>query len=94
MLTAIALFVLFSQRISKIEFSAKIKTMVTLVSAYSFGMYLVHDFFNILFNRIGFTTLLFKAVFSVPLITICVFLGSFIVIHILRKNRFLREYMT
>lgn len=94
MLVAIAVFVFFSQRISRIKFSERHKTIITTVSTYSFGMYLIHVFFNILFGKIKLTTMLFNAIFSVPMITIAVFLASLWVIHLLRKIPLIKKYMT
>jgi surface polysaccharide O-acyltransferase-like enzyme len=93
MLVAIAIFVFFSQRISKIQFSDKCKTIITTVSAYSFGMYLVHYFFIILFEKTGFSTMLFNPIVSVPLISVCIFLGSFCIVYLLKKFKFIRDYL-
>jgi surface polysaccharide O-acyltransferase-like enzyme len=92
MLAAFAIFVFFSQRVSKLTMSDKLKQRIILLSSCSFGMYLVHDFFNIIFRSLGFTVMAFNPVFSIPLITAAVFFESLCVILVLRKIPLARKY--
>lgn len=94
MFVAIAVFITFKQKISKYKFSKKSKAFITTISAYSFGMYLVHDFFNVLFLKFGFSTMLFNPILSVPLISLAVFLGSLCAIYVLSKIPIIGKYMT
>jgi len=92
--TAIALFVFFQQRVSHFSFSEKSRSRIASLSDSSFGIYLEHDFLLLLLSKLGITTMLFSPVLSVPLLSLLVFLGSWLVIILMRKNKFLRKYAT
>ena len=73
MIQAIAIFVFIKDFSSKTSPSAKIKSIIYTLSKYSFGIYLVHDLFNILFYKIGFTTICFNPIFAIPIRSIITF---------------------
>lgn len=60
-----------------------LQKIILFISKYSFSMYLVHDFINMFFYKIGFNNTLFNPLISIPTITICVFLLSLIISIIL-----------
>lgn len=77
---------LFIQDITKDKtFTKKQTDRIYQLSKYSFGMYLVHDFFNILFSRIGVNSIPIPAIIFVPFVTGCVFLGSYITVSLIKK---------
>lgn len=84
-------FVFFKENISKLTINEKRGRLIVRLSALTFGMYLVHDFFNILFKNIGFTADVFVPVLSVPVITAAVFACSFVVTYLLDKIPGLRK---
>lgn len=90
---SVAIFLFFKEKVSKIRFSEKAILRIAKLSSYSFGMYLVHDFINILFKKLNFTTLVFNPVFSVLLISVLVFGISFVIIYIMDKSPVLRKYI-
>lgn len=50
---SVAIFLLFKQVFNRMHISEKIKDLIVLLSKMSFGMYLVHDFFNLIVVRVG-----------------------------------------
>lgn len=93
MLVSIAVFVFFKEIISKIKFNKGTIKIISLISYCSFGMYLVHVVFNTIFSKIGFTTLSFNPIISVPVITGSVFICSFLVSFIISKIPFINKYI-
>lgn len=92
--TSAALFLFFKEKISKIQVSANARKQIYFLSKLSFGMYLVHDFVNIIFEKIlKFTTLMFQPILSVPVISILVFLISFFIIYGMDKVPFFSKHV-
>ncbi len=90
---AFSVFVFFKYTVSKINWSKKSLKIISTLSSLSFGMYLVHDLFNILFKQIDFTTLDYNAVLSVPGNTLLVFFGSMIITLLISKIPFINKYI-
>lgn len=93
LLPSCAVFVFFKYYVSKIKWSDKVLSCISLFSKLSFGMYLIHDFFNILMPAFGLTTLSYNAVLSVPLNTLIVFFSSFILTFVIYKIPILNKYI-
>jgi len=89
---AIAVFVFVKEICSKLVFSDRIMSSICLLGKYSFGMYLVHDFFNGLFYRIGFSVTSFCPILAVPLRTMVTFILSFLVVFVLDKMPIIKKY--
>ena len=89
---AVAIFLFVKDLPLKINFSDRSKTIIGTVSKYSFGMYLVHDFFNLFFTKIGFTVMCMNPVVSILLRTIVTFILSFVVVWILDKIPLIRKH--
>lgn len=64
------------------------------VARISFGIYLVHDLFIMVFNHFGLTTLSFAPVASVPVLTALVFLLSFALAWLISRIPFLGRWLT
>ena len=58
---------------------------ISFISKASFTVYLIHDFYNIIFRELGLSMLIFSPVFSIPLMLILVFGFSVFTYLILRK---------
>lgn len=91
---SIAVFVFFKNKVGKVNFNEKSKKIISILAECSFGMYLIHEFFNMIFTKIGFITTSFNAIFSVPIINSIVFILSFICIYLLRKCQIFRKYFS
>ena len=89
---AIAVFIFVKEICSKIAFPDRITSLICLLGKYSFGMYLVHDFFNGLFYRVGFSATCFCPILAVPLRTMVTFILSFFVVFVLDKIPIIKKY--
>ena len=90
---ALAVFIFFKDVVSRIKFSEKATKRILLFSKLSFGMYLFHDYVNIAFRYMGIRSLDYNPLLSVPLMTITVFLVSFIAIWLISKIPFINKYI-
>lgn len=91
---SLAVFLLVQQVGEKIRLSEKTQKWVSLIARYSFGMYLCHEFVNVLFEEhLGITVLLFNSYLSVPVITLCVFVLSFLMIAVIDRIPGLQKYV-
>jgi len=63
----------------------KTSNIITLISASSLGIYLIHPMFLRLFNKLGFNVFAGPAYLMIPAVAIGTFLASFIVIYIIQK---------
>ena len=84
---SIAVFVFFKK-----HFSKQSKFIVTL-SKYSFGAYLVHAAVIRVIELCGLNTLSFNPIFSVPVISVMVFVISFAVSGVLNHIPILKKYI-
>ena len=91
-LQAIAVFVFVKDFSARINFSARAKSIIFAFSKYSFGIYLVHDIFNIIFGRIGFTTICINPMLAIPLRSVITFVLSFCVIWVLGRIPVVKKY--
>ena len=90
---SIAVFVFFKYVINKINFKNTFVIFIDLLARLSFGMYLVHDFFNMIFSRIGISTLSYNAILSVPVNALMIFGLSFGVTYIINKIPILNKWI-
>ena len=80
-----AIFVFFKEVISKIKFSPRVKDFIMALSKYSLGIYLIHDLFLILLSRVNINCLSFHPLFSIPILSILVFILSGLSAFLLSK---------
>ncbi|MDF2616755.1 MAG: hypothetical protein K0Q47_1410 [Sedimentibacter sp.] len=90
---SIAVFVFFRYRVSKINFGTKSLKAAGVLSACSFRIYLVHDFFNIFLYDAGISAMDYNPALSVPVIAAAVFAMSFIASYIIGKIPFLNKIL-
>ena len=88
----VAIFVFIKDISARINFSERTKSIIFALSKYSFGIYLVHDFFNIIFGKIGFTTICINPMLAIPLRSVITFVLSFCVIWILGRIPIIKKY--
>lgn len=93
-LSAAAFFVLIRECFARFAPGPGAARILTGLSSLTFGMYLVHDFFNILLARAGITVFSFHPILSVPLMSLTVFTGSLVVSFALRRIPFLGKIIT
>ena len=88
-LTSFAVFLLFKE----IQFAKLNSPNVVILSNLCFGIYLVHDVFNIIMVKTGINTLLFNPIFSVPVLAMAVFISSLLVAYILSQIPIMKKYI-
>lgn len=88
----LAIFILFCKKISKIHFSNKIENIIFSISSCSFGIYLIHDFVNILLFKVLLNINSYNTLFIIPL-SVFVFTVSFFIIYFMRKIPWLKIFM-
>lgn len=95
MIIAFFIFVLFKNVISNSTTINKYQNnrYITLLANCGLGIYLVHDFFNILLNLLNVNTGTFPAILSVPLLALFVYLASLGVILVIRKIPVLNKWI-
>ena len=89
---AVAVYIFIKDCFISKKLSERTKKLIFLFSKYSFGMYLVHDVFNIIFARIGFTVAVINPFFAIPLRTVATFILSFGVIWVLGRIPGIKKY--
>lgn len=92
--TSVAVFLFGKEFLQKIKFSERSLKGISILSSYSFGMYLVHDMIRTILMRFEIDNLLFNQIFSVPIITVIIFIISFIVTYFVRKIPYFGKRIT
>lgn len=90
---SIAVFVFFKEKFTRISFKYQTRKLLIKASKLSFGMYLVHDFFITALSHFGLNAVTFTPIIAVPLITIIVFICSYLASYIINKIPFLNKYI-
>lgn len=90
-LPGVAVFTWVRERFRNREFRPNLTARLVKLSNLTFGIYLVHDLFIMIFMRHGISTLSWNAVISVPLLTLAVFLLSWITAAIIHRIPVLRR---
>ncbi len=96
MFEALGVFTFFKYGVEKIKFSDKARNLIYHISNRTFGIYMVHILIldNLLKDTFRLTTLSFNALFSVPVITLLVFVISYLVITIIRRIPVVHKYIS
>jgi surface polysaccharide O-acyltransferase-like enzyme len=66
---------------------------ITLLAGCGFGIYLIHDFFNVALNLLNINTGTFPAILSVPVLSVTVYLAALIVVLIIKKIPVLNKWI-
>ncbi|MFB6468622.1 acyltransferase [Cytobacillus sp. Hz8] len=90
----VALFVFAKDFFRNTQFSETSLKVISILSTYSFGMYLVHDMFRTILMRFGIDNLMFNQILSVPMIAIIIFILSFLATAIVRKIPYFGKRIT
>ncbi|MDU1891767.1 MAG: acyltransferase family protein [Dysgonomonas sp.] len=95
MLTAFFIFVLIKNIVNNSPKILKYKNnkYITLLANCGFGIYLVHDFFNVGLNLLNINTGTFPAILSIFILSIFVYFASFGVVLIIRKIPILNKWI-
>lgn len=84
-IAAAAIYTLFTKRIGKVKFSEKAISVISKLSEYSFGIYLIHALILELFVTAGLKPTLLQPVVMMPLITLAAFAVTALLVTLIRK---------
>lgn len=94
LLESVLVFTLAKKFFKKIKISIKIEKNLTQISKYCFGIYLVHALVITYLDKfLNLNTLTFNPFFSVPIISIVVFIISFFISFIINQIPILNKYI-
>lgn len=95
MLSAFFVFVLIKNIVNKSLQIQRYKNnrYITLLANCGLGIYMVHDFFNILLGMLHLDTSTFPAIVSVPVYAIFIYMASFGVVLIIKKIPVLNKWI-
>ena len=94
LLESAAVFVFFKSIFGNLKLNDKAKNLIVKLSKYSFGVYLVHVMVLVALNKVfHINTLSFNPIFSVPIITVLIFIVSYIISAIINNIPILKKYV-
>lgn len=93
LLSAVAVFILFKNHVSKIKISDKTNTKIQKLSKLTFGIYLIHQTFIILATTYNILTPSIVNSLLTPFYTLVVFMLSLICSYIISKIPFVNKYI-
>jgi len=94
LLESISIFVFARYELTKIFSLVKYKNVVLKTSKYSFGIFLVHALvIEIMIIILGINNLSFNPIFSIPVLSLAVFLVSYIISAILNRIPIINKYI-
>jgi surface polysaccharide O-acyltransferase-like enzyme len=85
------IFILFKNVLKNSSVDRWLNKKVIILSELSLGIYLVHDFFNILFGKFNINTAMFNPIIAVPIISLLVFVLSFFSALIIKRMYFMKK---
>lgn len=88
---AIAVFLIVQQWLILRVYQSKFGNIIHTIAEYSFGMYLTHDIFNMIFYKLGINILQFGVILGILIFTVVDFIGSFLLVYVLHKIPLLRS---
>ena len=91
-LMSFAIFLFFKNKVTGKHLGQRGLRLCRQVAEYSFGIYLVHAFFNNRLVSLGLDAVTFTPLVAVPLATVLVFLASYLAIWLLAKIPWFRKY--
>src|SRR5699024_7709447 len=85
MASSLAAFLLIKERFKDKEFSTQQKKRLSLLSKYSFGVYLVHVLIRNVIWKMGINTTIFTSILSVPFLAVIIIAISVLIAGALMK---------
>lgn len=89
----LSIFLFFKEYITKIEFSDLSLKIIKQINKYSFGIYLVHYIFVLVFPEIGLTNDMFHPLMSIAVKLVLNFICCFITVHIISKIPYVNRFV-
>lgn len=92
-LSSIAVYVFFNRVVSKNKFKEKTVEIISVLSKFSFGIYLVHVLVLDVLYSLGFRVDSFNTAFCVPIMSVLIFAISFVITVLIGKIPVLKKYV-
>lgn len=89
----IAVFVFFRKRLSKLKISNFKQEFTKTIAKYTFGIYLIHDFFCIYMLKAGIVSGTLDSLLRVPFIIFTIFMLSLLCVYIISKIPFINKFV-
>ena len=93
-IVAAAIYTLFTKRISKVRFSEKSAQLISKLSEFSFGVYLIHALLLDVFAVAGLKPTVVHPVLAMPLITVLAFAVTNALVMMIRKVPYVGRKIT
>lgn len=93
LLSCVGVFVFCKARFGDIKWKERTRSVFATLSNSIFGTYLVHVLVLDIFKKIGFSAMNYKAWWSVPVISLAIFVFSTAISLILNKIPVVRKYI-
>ncbi|MGX7378277.1 acyltransferase [Carnobacterium maltaromaticum] len=90
---SMALFLSFKNKFFAYNFTEAMKEKLVILSNYSFGVYLIHFFFVILFSKITLLYSLLGPFLYVPVVSVVIMLLSYVAISIMAKFKLFKPFI-
>ena len=90
---SISIFIFCKYALLRFQYNKNIRQTACFVSSHSFGIYLVHFMVLNLLERVGFNTLSFNPLFSIPCLTFLVFILSLGLSFLIKRNPLLNKWV-
>lgn len=88
---AIAVFTFVQQCLILKVNNTRFSNVIHTLAEYSFGMYLTHDIFHMIFHKLNINILQFGVIWGILIFTAVDFIGSCLFIYVLHKIPFMRS---
>lgn len=90
---AVSVFLMMKQIFEENEFSEQVRKVIAGLSDLCLGIYMIHTFVQNKLTDVGLTSVSFHGLFSVPVITIIIFICSMICCYLISKVPVMKKYM-
>ena len=90
---SIAAFLLAKERLNPKNVKTQFKRVLSELSTYSFGIYLIHVLIIFLIWKTGVTTLFTTPILSIPLLTLLIFCISYICVKAMAQLPFIKRFI-
>ena len=90
---ALALFLFFTEKVSKVQYSARMRSLIKEVSLATLGIYLIHLMFIEFWGTYGFHSRMLPPIVGIPILAIVCFGACYIVAAVVRRLPWIGKYL-
>lgn len=88
-----AVFLFTCDVLRKVDWSPKITAFLKRASDYTFGVYLSHEYFNILLPHLGVSVMTLPPLIMAPVLTVCCYIFSYAVSAVLHRIPIAKDWL-